>query len=107
MHLLDRIPLLTMRMVNLLSAAACLVIGSIMTVSYALNRQYLMAGISLPLCFALWGIVHLVWRRSGIDSNRARFAVFHPVSAFKGRRLVDDEEEDEGEGEAEDYDDLG
>jgi hypothetical protein len=47
------------------------------------HGQYIAAAISLPLCFALWGIVHLVWRRAGIDSNRIRFAVFHPVLAFR------------------------
>jgi hypothetical protein len=72
-----------MRMINLLSAASCLVIGSLMLISYMRHGQYIAAAISLPLCFALWGIVHLVWRRAGIDSNRIRFAVFHPVLAFR------------------------
>jgi hypothetical protein len=70
-------------MINLLSAISCLVIGTLMVFSYLRHGQYIAAAISLPLCFALWGIVHLVWRRAGIDSNRVRFAVFHPIQACR------------------------
>jgi len=54
-------PFLTRRQTNALSGTACLVIGGLLTLLYALHGEYKAAVASLPLCFALWGFVNLVF----------------------------------------------
>jgi hypothetical protein len=54
-------PFLTRRQTNVLSGTACTVIGVLLALLYALHGEYRAAVAALPLCFALWGFVNLVF----------------------------------------------